>query len=77
MTPRDGEENQEINDILVTEERIRNENGPMEPIESEISVHLETEITDEECIIADVLKALMIRNEREYPPFKKLDLSTL
>ena len=77
MTPRDGEENQEINDILVTEERIRNENGPMEPIESEISVHLETEITDEECIIVDVLKALMIRNEREYPPFKKLDLSTL
>ena len=77
MTPRDGEENQEINDIPVTEERIRNENGPMEPTESEISVHLETEITDEERIIVDVLKALMIRNEREYPPFKKLDLSKL
>ena len=77
MTPRDGEENQEINDIPVTEERIQNENGPMEPIESEISVHLETEITDEERIIVDVLKALMIRNEREYPPFKKLDLSKL
>ena len=28
---RDGEENQEINDTPVIEERIQNENGPMEP----------------------------------------------
>ena len=36
LTPRDGEENQEINDITVIEERIQNENGPMEPNETEI-----------------------------------------
>ena len=30
LTPRDGEENQEINDISVIEERIRDENGRME-----------------------------------------------
>ena len=29
LAPRDGEENQEINDIPVIEERIQNENGPM------------------------------------------------
>ena len=64
-TPRDGEENQEINDIPVIEERIRNENGPMEPIETEIRVRVETETTDEERLIIDELKALMIRNEAE------------
>ena len=31
LTPTDGGGNQEINDIPVIEERIRNENGPMEP----------------------------------------------
>ena len=31
LTPRDGEENQEINDIPVIAERMQNENGPMEP----------------------------------------------
>ena len=48
LTPRDDEENQEINDIPVIEERIQNENSPMEPSETEISVRVETEITDEE-----------------------------
>ena len=46
MAPRDGEETQEINDIPVIEERIRNENGPVEPNETEIRVHVETEITE-------------------------------
>ena len=64
-TPRDGEENQEIDDIPVIEERIRNENDPMEPIETEIRVRVETETTDEERLITDELKALMIRNETE------------
>ena len=74
MTPRDGEENQEINDISVTEERIRNGNGPMEPNETEIRVRVKTEIIDEECYIIDELKDLMIRNEtEEYLPFKKVD----
>ena len=48
MTPRDDEENQEINDIPVIEERIQNENSAMEPSETEIRVQVETEITDEE-----------------------------
>ena len=48
LTPRDDEENQEINDIPVIEERIQNENSPMEPSETEIRVRVETEITDEE-----------------------------
>ena len=48
MTPTDDEENQEINDIPVIEERIQNENSPMEPSETEIRVQVETEITDEE-----------------------------
>ena len=42
--PTDGEENQEINDILVTEERIWNENDRMEPNETEIRVCVETQI---------------------------------
>ena len=33
LTPRDGEENQEINDIPVIEERIQNRCDPMEPSE--------------------------------------------
>ena len=42
--PTDGEENQEINDIPVTEERIWNENDRMEPNETEIRVCVETQI---------------------------------
>ena len=64
LTRRDGEENQEINDIPVIEERIPNESRPMEPSETEIGVRVETKITDEERLIMDELKAL-IRNERE------------
>ena len=48
LTPRDDEENHEINDIPVIEERIQNENSPMEPSETEVRVRVETEITDEE-----------------------------
>ena len=71
---RDGEENQEINDAPVTEEMIQNENGLIEPNETEIRVRVETEITDEECLIIDVLKALMIRDEtEECLHFKKVD----
>ena len=36
FTPRDGEENQEINDIPVIEEKIQNENGTIEANETEI-----------------------------------------
>ena len=73
MTPIDGEENQEINDILVTEERIQNESGPIEPSETEAHVHVECKIIDEEHLIIDELKTLMIRNEtEEYLPFKKV-----
>ena len=64
LTRRDGEENQEINDIPVIEERIPNESRPMEPSETEIGVRVETKITDEERLIMDQLKAL-IRNETE------------
>ena len=71
---RDGEENQEINDIPVIEERIQNESRLMEPSETEICVRVETKITDEERLIIDQLEALMIRNEtEEYLPFKKVD----
>ena len=55
-------------------ERIRNNNGSMEPNETEIRVHVETKITDEERSIIDELKALMIRNETEENlPFEKVD----
>ena len=64
LTRRDGEENQEINDIPVIEERIPNESRPMEPSETEIGVRVETKITDEERLIMDELKAL-IRNKTE------------
>ena len=64
LTRRDGEENQEINHIPVIEERIPNESRPMEPSETEIGVRVETQITDEERLIMDELKAL-IRNETE------------
>ena len=74
LTPRDSEENQEINDIPVIEERIRNENNRMERDETEIRVCVETEITDEERLIINELKALMINNEtEEYLTFKKVD----
>ena len=74
LTPRDGEENQEINDIPMIEERIRNENGPMESNETEIRARVETEVTDEERLIIDKLMALLIRNEtEEFLPFKKKD----
>ena len=61
LAPRDGEEN--INDIPMIEERIQNENGLMEPNETEILVYVETKITGEERLIIDELKALMITNE--------------
>ena len=74
LTRRDGEENQEINDIPVIEERIQNESRLMEPSVTEICVRVETKITDEERLIIDELKSLMIRNEtEEYLPFKKVD----
>ena len=74
MTPRDGEENQETNDIPVIKERIQNEICPIEPSETEIRVHVETKNMDDERLIIDELKALMIRNEtEEYLPFKKVD----
>ena len=47
FTPKDGEENQEINDIPVIEERIQNERGPMEPSQTEICLCAETKVTDE------------------------------
>ena len=37
----------EINGIPVIEERIRNENGQIEPNETKIWVRVETEITDQ------------------------------
>ena len=44
LTPRDGEENQEINDIHVIEERIQNESGPVDPSETEIRVRVEIKL---------------------------------
>ena len=74
LTHRDGEENQEIHDIPVIEKRIQYESRPMELTETEICVRVETKITDEERLIIDELKSLMIRNEKEeYLPFKKVD----
>ena len=71
-TPRDAEENQKINDIPVTEERILNESGSIEPSETEIRVRAETKITDKAEL--KELKALMISNEtEEHLPFKKVD----
>ena len=35
LTPWDGEENQDIDDIPAIEERIQNENGPMQPNETD------------------------------------------
>ena len=56
------------------QERIQNENDPREPNETEIKVHVETEITDEEHLIIDEQKTLMISNEtEECLPFKKVD----
>ena len=73
LTQRNGEQNQEINDIPVIEERTQNESPPMEPSQTEIRVRVETKITDEERLIIDELKSLMIRNETEqYLPFKNV-----
>ena len=48
LTSRDGEENQDINDIPVIEERIQNESCPMGPSEIEIRVLVEIfEISDD------------------------------
>ena len=74
MTPIYGEENQEINDIPVIEERIQMKSSPLEPSETEIRVHVEIKITDEERLIIEELKDLMIRNEREeILPSRKVD----
>ena len=74
LKPRDGDENQEFNEILVIEERIQKENGRIEPNETEIRACLEAKITGDGRIIIDKLKDLMIRNEtEEYLPFKKVD----
>ena len=74
LTRRDGEENQQISNIPVIKERMQNEGCPMETSETEISVRVETKITDEERLIIDELKASMIRNEtEEYLRFKKVD----
>ena len=74
LTPIDGEENQEINDIFAIEERTPNESGPTESSGTDIRVHVETKITDEERLFIDELKALMIRNEtEEYLLFNKVD----
>ena len=71
MTPIDGEENQEINDILVKEQRIQNESGPIEPSETATHAHVECKIIDEEHLIIYELQTL--RNEtEEYLPFKKV-----
>ena len=46
----------------------------MQSNETVIPVHVETEITDEERLIIDALKALVIRNEtEEHLLFKKVD----
>ena len=74
MTPRDGEEIQDINDIRVIEERMKNEYSSMQPNETEIRVRIETEITVEERLIIDELKALMIRHDTEdYLTSKRAD----
>ena len=44
---------------------IWNENGPMEPNETEICICVENEITDEEHLIIDELKVLMMRTEKK------------
>ena len=77
MRPIDGEENQEIKDIPVIEERIQNEIGPIEPSETEICVRVETKITDEERLIIDELKALIRNETEEYLSFKKVDQKKL
>ena len=74
LIPRAAEKTQEINDIPVIEERIQNESRLMEPSETETRLRVEIKITDQECLIIDELKALMIKNEtEEYLLFKKAD----
>ena len=73
LTPEEGEENQEINDIPGIEENIWNENDPMEPNETDTCT-CKSDITYEGRLIIDELKALIISNEtEEYQPFKKVD----
>ena len=48
---------------MTSYDRIQNENGAMEPIETEIRARLKTDITDEERLIIGEVKGLMIRNE--------------
>ena len=56
------------------EERVQNKNGRREPNETEIRVCVETEITDEERLIIDEMKAFMINYEtEENQVFKKID----
>ena len=50
LTHRDGEENQENNNIPVIEERIQNENSTMDPNETEICVPAETKNTDQKVL---------------------------
>ena len=74
FTPRDGEENQEINDMPMIEERIQNENGLIETNKTEIRVRVETEVIDDQRLIIAELKALMIKNKtKQYLPLKKVD----
>ena len=48
--------------------------SPMQPSETEIRVRVEIKITDEERLIIEELKDLMIRNEREeILPSRKVD----
>ena len=51
--------------------RIQNEDGLMELNQTEIQVYVGTEITDEEHLIIDKLKALIIRNETKVPMIAK------
>ena len=51
--------------------RIQNEDGLMELNQTEIQVYVGTEITDEEHLIIDELKALIIRNETKVPMIAK------
>ena len=65
LIPRAAEKTQEINDISVIEERIQNESRLMEPSETETRLRVEIKITDQECLIIDELKALMIKMKQK------------
>lgn len=53
--------------------RIQNEDGLMEPNQTEIQVYVGTEITDEEHLIIDDLKTLISNETDESLLFKKID----